>query len=94
MTPFMESLNEPQRQTVDRLRRTLFWSSYTNLMVRKDGENHWFEVDWLRDALDRLCGPHPEIERIKQEAIALNADAVMQEQALGAQRQKGAEGLS
>lgn len=72
MTQFLEKLNDPQRQTLDRLRMTLFWSKSTDVKVRKDGQDYWFEADWLRDALDMLCGPHPEIERRIQEAIRIN----------------------
>lgn len=63
MTDFMDKLNEPQRETLDQLRLALHGSRHTDVRVRKDGEYHWFEADWLRDALDLLCGPHPEIER-------------------------------
>jgi len=86
MTDFLDKLNEPQRQTLDRLRRTLFWSSRTDVMVRKDGQDHWFEADWLRDALDILCGPHPDLERRIQEAIKLSAGNTGPETA---ERQRG-----
>jgi hypothetical protein len=72
VTEFLDKLNGPQRETIERLRLTLFWSKSTDVKVRKDGQDHWFEADWLRHALDVLCGPHPEIERRVQEAIKLN----------------------
>lgn len=81
MTPFMEKLNEPQRQTLDRLRLALAWCSRTDVRIRKDGEYRWFEADWLRDALDLLCGPHPEIERIKAELKSIPPGTLGPEQA-------------
>ncbi len=55
MSPFLQELNEPQRQTIERLRQSLKWSHYTNVVVRKDGQDWIFEADWLRKALDLLC---------------------------------------
>ena len=75
MTDFLASLNEPQRATIDKLRRTLFWSHHTDVIVRKDGTDHHFEADWLRDALDRLCGPHPIVEQAKAAAAKVHRDA-------------------
>ncbi len=56
MNDFLESLNEPQQDSIDKLRKTLEWSHYVNVIVRKDGQDHHFEADWLRDALNILCG--------------------------------------
>lgn len=62
MTEFIDKLNEPQRESLDQLRLTLLGSRHSDVRVRKDGQDHWFEVDWLRDALDHLCGgPHSSI---------------------------------
>ncbi len=74
MSEFLENLNEYQRETINLVRLALFWSSHTDVKIRKDGQDLWFEADWLRHALDALCGPHPEIERRKQEAIRLSAE--------------------
>lgn len=57
MTAFETSLNEPQRETLARLRKALRGAHYTNVCVRKDGQDMWFEADWLRNALDSLCTP-------------------------------------
>jgi len=56
MSDFLGTINELQRASVSKLRATLRWSSHTDIIVRKDGQDHHFEADWLRDALDRLCG--------------------------------------
>jgi len=77
MSEFLENLNEYQRETINLVRLALFWSSRTDVKIRKDGQDLWFEADWLRHALDALCGPHPEIERRKQEAARINAQTMI-----------------
>ncbi len=37
---FLEKLNEPQRESLDRLRLALFGSRHCDLKVRKDGQDH------------------------------------------------------
>lgn len=53
---FAQHLNEPQTDTIDRLRHKLRGAHYVDVVVRKDGQDHHFECDWLRHALDILCG--------------------------------------
>lgn len=44
-------LNEPQQATLVRMRRALHSSHHADLCVRKDGQDHHFEIDWLRHAV-------------------------------------------
>ena len=53
---FEKKINELQKESIERLRKTLEWSHYANVVVRKDGQDIVFEADWLRDALNVLCG--------------------------------------
>jgi len=55
MRPFLETVNDLQRETIAKLRSTLELSHYTGIIIRKDGQDHHFQADWLRDALKRLC---------------------------------------
>lgn len=56
---FAGKLNEPQMATVRRIRPKLQGAQTVDLIVRKDAQEHRFEADWLRHALDVLCGPLP-----------------------------------
>lgn len=73
MSDFTDKLNEPQLRTLDRLRLTLWGSRHSDVIVRKNGQDHHFEIDWLRDALDILCGPHPVLEARRAEIVRLQA---------------------
>lgn len=80
MTPeFADKLNEPQIDTIERLRPKLRGAKTVDLFVRKDGQDHHFEADWLRHALDIVCGgPLPSLlaslpASTQEEIEAMNA---------------------
>lgn len=41
-------LNEPQWESMKKLAEMINGWSHADLRIRKDGEYHWFEVDWLQ----------------------------------------------
>jgi hypothetical protein len=43
-----ESVNELQRRSIIKLIDTLKWSKSADIVVRKDGQDHRFEADWLK----------------------------------------------
>lgn len=43
-----ENVNELQRRSIVKLIDTLKWSKSADIHVRKDGQDHVFEADWLK----------------------------------------------
>ena len=43
-----ECVNELQRRSIIRLIEMLKWSKSADILVRKDGQDHRFEADWLK----------------------------------------------
>lgn len=58
------TLNEPQQDTLERMRKALRGSHHADLTVRKDGQDHHFEIDWLRNAVFEDTPPSPRIGRM------------------------------
>lgn len=44
-------LNEAQVETFRRMVDTLPWSDEATITIRKDGQDHHFEADWLRGSV-------------------------------------------
>lgn len=59
MSEFLDDLTVPQKDSIDRLRRALAGSHFTDIKVRTGGKDLYFEGDWIREALDKLCDPSP-----------------------------------
>ncbi len=49
----LDELNEPQRETVDRLLATVRGMHYADIVVRRDGKDWGFEADFLSKATIR-----------------------------------------
>ena len=53
------TINEREFEAIERFKKVMLGSHYINIMVRKDGEDLWFEGDWLKRLL-------PQVEILKE----------------------------
>lgn len=51
MKKWEEKLNEPQRQTLKGIRRLLPGAHFVDIKIRINGQDKWFEADFLKDLL-------------------------------------------
>lgn len=47
-------LNEPQRETLNRIKGMIPGSHWLNLIVRYEGENYLFEADFLKNLILKI----------------------------------------
>lgn len=56
---WISELNEPQLETLRRLKRWINGAHYTDICMRINGEDQWYQGDWLKYMLAELELPTP-----------------------------------